>query len=82
MSQIISPQFITQGKRKLRLRVETYASGEQKTSVVDLETDEALTGVKSINLGWSNRGVPTALIELEVEDIEVSVLSAKVEEEK
>jgi hypothetical protein len=82
VSQIILPQFITQGKRKLRLRVETSASGEEKTSVVDLETDEALIGVKSIQMDWSNRGVPTALIYLQVEDIEVSVVSAEAGEEK
>ncbi len=82
MREIIESCFITQGKRKLKLRVETSASGERETSVVDLLTDEALMGVKSIQLNWSRRGVPTALIELEVRDIEVSVVGTEVEEEE
>ncbi len=83
MSQIILPDYITQGKRKLRLRVETTAAsgGEEKVSVVDLETNEALIGVKSIHVNWSNHGTPTALVEMLIEDIEVSVLSgADIEE--
>lgn len=76
MSRIINSEFIQQGKRKLKLRIE-----EGKVSIVDVESGEALTGVKGIDMEWSSKGKPIIEIVLRIEDVEISVASPEKEEQ-